>query len=311
MKLVQYRILTKILNHVEIPSYIYGFEQGKSIPVMSKVHIGKSIVISLDIKDFFPSIKQYMVGQAFNDLGIGETPARILSELCTYKSYVPQGSLTAPKISNIIISGTFGKELHDHFQKEGIALTIYADDITISYNESKDVPREVSRAKVTELITFITKSVEKYGFRINREKTKIMRQNVRQWVCGVVVNQKVNMKRDDKYRLKAIVNNCVKNGIVSEAQKVNMNSTEFIRKYAGRINWLCQLNMDVGAKLKVAFRRISANYLKDFPEVEIPELAWNSSIETVYVPEPEDDMIFNNGTGAQENSETITESPFK
>jgi hypothetical protein len=34
--------------------------------------------------------------------------------------------------------------------------------------------------------------------------------------------------------------------------------------------------------------------LKKYPDIEIPELAWNSGIEMPYVPEPEDELIFSN-----------------
>ena len=30
---------------------------------------------------------------------------------------------------------------------------------------------------------------------------------------------------------------------------------------------------------------------KDYPDVEIPELSWNSGIELPYVPEPEDTTV--------------------
>ena len=74
MRLVQYKILTEILDKVVIPDYIYGFEKNKSIPVMAQNHTEKDVVLSLDIKNFFPTIKQYMVKELFLILGEVSAP---------------------------------------------------------------------------------------------------------------------------------------------------------------------------------------------------------------------------------------------
>lgn len=306
MRVAQYRILTKILNTVDVPEYIHGFETGKSIPKMAQIHTGKQVVISIDLKDFFPSIKQNMVKAMFEKMGIDPVSSTVLSELCTYKSYVPQGSLTAPKISNIISGATFGPELKAYCDKESIDMTIYADDITLSFNDrSKD--REENKIFCRTVIDFVKTTVAKYGFCVNSEKTKVMRPNQRQWVCGAVVNVLVNMRKTERLQLRALVHNCTKNGIEAEALKSGMKPENFIRKYAGRINWLCQLNMDAGVKLKAEFRKVTVPYLKKYPEIEIPELAWNSGIELPYVQEIGDESFEN---FKEESTESLDNIPI-
>lgn len=107
-----------------------------------------------------------------------------------------------------------------------------------------------------------------------------MGKNQRQWVCGAVVNEKVNMRKTERATLRAIVHNISKNGIGKEAEKTKLSPESFIRKYAGRINWLCQLNPDAGVLMKKDFRKYANEYLRKLPEhIEIPELSWNSTIE--------------------------------
>lgn len=294
MRVLQYRILDRILNKFQVPDYIHGFETGKSIPKMAEIHVGKDVVISLDIKDFFPSIRQYMVKAAFVAAGMAETPAQTLSELCTYKSYVPQGSLTAPKISNIIAGGTFGPPIKKFCDENGIGMTIYADDITMSFSKEfadLDAAKAFSRLVISE----VTRYVNAAGFRVNGKKTKIMRPHNRQWVCGAVVNQKVNMRKTERLSLRALVHNVEVNGVEAEAAKAKMEVAAFIRKYAGRINWYHQLNPAAGGLLKRVFRAESAKYLKQHPDVEINDLAWKS-IENPDVEEM---------PSAQEQGETL------
>jgi retron-type reverse transcriptase len=242
MRTVQYRILTKILDKIKIPNYIYAFEKDKSIPVMTQEHINKRVVISIDIKDFFHSIKQTSLFEMFTSMGMGGSPARTLSELCTYKAYVPQGALTSPKISNIIAAKTFGPLLREYCDSKNYTLTIYADDITVSMNRYTD--------SLEQIIKDISEFVTRFGFRINKKKTKIMGYYQRQWVCGVVVNKKTNMLKKDRLLLRAIVHNITRNGVEEESLKAGApNPSTFLSSVKGRIGWLKQLNQPLGDKL--------------------------------------------------------------
>lgn len=280
LRKVQFRILRGILDPVEVPSYIFGFERNKSIPVMAEVHTKKRLVISLDIKDFFSSIRQFQVEDMFQILGFDKPEARTLSELCTYKFFVPQGALTSPKISNIVAAMSFGPVIAQFCQARNLHMTIYADDITIS---AKELPekREDTYALIREVIDFVTSTLREYGFVVNKEKTKVMFPHQRQWVCGAVVNDRVNMMRKERAVLRAIVHNCQTKGLEGEAVKVGMDVVSFIRKVSGRINWLCQLNPGKGNFLKAQFREVALPILKRNPDVEIPDLAWRSDMETI------------------------------
>jgi RNA-directed DNA polymerase len=251
---MQYKILKQVLERIPVPEYIYAFEKGKNIPDMAGIHVGKKIVVSLDLKDFFTSIKQHHLESIFAATGFGPTPARSLSELCTYKSFVPQGALTSPKISNIFTALTFGPEVKVYCDEKGYTLSIYADDLTIS--RDNNVEGQEGKNTTSELIKFVTETVSKYGMRINRDKTKVMHSYQRQWVCGTVVNEKVNLLKRDRYSLKAIVHNCELNGIQKEAAKTGVAPGEFAAKIIGKIGWFAQLNPEAGNKLKEKFKAV-------------------------------------------------------
>src|SRR5438128_6034094 len=185
MRLLQFRILKEVLEkYFEIPDYIYAFERDKSIPVMAKVHEGSLQVVSLDIKDYFPSIKQNVLKDLMLGVGFGESPARTLSELMTLGPNVPQGGLTSPKISNIVASKTFGPVVQKYCEDRALALTIYADDITISSKADFNA---------SEAIEYVSGVLTAFGFRVNKAKTKVMRKGTRRSrLCGwdTVVNKK-------------------------------------------------------------------------------------------------------------------------
>lgn len=241
MRAAQFRILSKILDDVEVPDYIYAFEKDKSIPVMASKHVGKRVVISLDIKDFFHTIKQERLLLFFQGLGIGALPARTLSELCTFKAFVPQGAITSPKISNLVTARTFGPSVKAYCDGKGLTLTIYADDITMSTDDPNLNCSEV----LTSIISIITSS----GFRVNHRKTKVMKRHHRQYVCGVVVNEKTNLIKRERLRLRAVVHNIKINGPDNEALKNQTTVKDFIDALRGKINWFNQLNTNKAGKL--------------------------------------------------------------
>ena len=233
----------------------------------------------MDISDFFPSIKQQDIQRILTELGMGPGPAKTVSELCTYGAFVPQGALTSPKVSNIIAALTFGPRIHKFCTDNSLNLTIYADDITISIPGTDKRSREDIKSLVEATIQFVTTTLNEYRFMVNREKTKVMWPHNRQWVCGTVVNEKVNMLRKTRSNLRALVHNCEINGIEYEAKKAGMSTIVFIRKYGGMLNWLVQLNPVLGQKLKAPFKVLAAPLTKMHPGFDLDKLVYMSGIE--------------------------------
>lgn len=243
MRIYQNKILNGILADFDLPDYLWAFEAGRSIPQMAELHVNKEVVISFDIKDFFTSITQKDIQGVFAKYGIEGMASRTLSELCTYKFFVPQGAITSPKISNIIAANTFGPSIKQYCDDQGLSMTIYADDITISSVgrmewDAINAVREVVASELT-----------KHNFKLNRKKTKVMFRSRRQWVCGAVVNDKVNMLRKEREKLRAIVFNVCTNGLEAEAAKNNIPAEMFERQLKGKLNWYRQLNPERGNRL--------------------------------------------------------------
>jgi hypothetical protein len=79
----------------------------------------------------------------------------------------------------------------------------YADDLTFS--GPADLPAGTLRRVVTGI------ALEE-GFRVAPEKTSVRRRHSRQLVCGVVVNERLNVPRGEYDLLKAILHDAARNG---------------------------------------------------------------------------------------------------
>lgn len=250
-----------------MPDYLWAFEKGLTIRDMADKHCGKDWVVSLDIKDYFPSIKQRHVLSTLENFGISGWAGKLISEIVTYKAKVPQGALTSPKISNMVTATTFGPQVHDLCELLGIVLTVYADDITMSFDYSEDlfdkvaseyqlwhpshpVPEARSGKSICMMLIYlIYKILHSHGFKANRDKTKVMGPGIRHWVCGVVTNEKTNLMRSQRSFLRAVVHNITINGVECEARKTGNGPETFLLSIKGKISWFAQINPEAAHKL--------------------------------------------------------------
>lgn len=91
------------------------------------------------------------------------------------------------------------------------------------------------------------------GFDINHRKTRFMHRSDRQFLTGVVVNEKPNVRRQDFDRLKAVLTNCVRRGATSQNRD---GVRDFQAHLSGRIAHVASLNPERGRKLQEIFRQI-------------------------------------------------------
>lgn len=246
-------LLTKLLSdHVRLPDYLYAFEAGKSVPSLARRISSQEHrwIVSVDIKDYFTSIRQTTVMSILEGLFPNDRArlAKRISELVTYKYFLPQGAPSSPKISNLVTACTFGPSVEKYCEENNLRFAIYADDIIVWPNPLTTVtPKEV----VQELYRILIRA----GFKANRQKTKIMYSTQRQWVCGAVVNEKPNLVKHERKLLRAILHTWETKGF--DKVKYGEDPERFKCHLRGRLNWLNQLNPELGSKMIAQFNRLN------------------------------------------------------
>jgi RNA-directed DNA polymerase len=126
--------------------------------------------------------------------GYDEIEAILIAKLCTFKQVLPQGAPTCPMHSNTFLYD-FDCFMDDYAKKHGITYSRYADDLTFSGDD---------KAKVKDaLIESISRLRDHHSLRINGEKTRIVSFNSREFVTGLVVNEKVQPPRYKRRQIRA------------------------------------------------------------------------------------------------------------
>ena len=217
LKRVQQRILRRLLRGLRAHDAAHGFERGRSIVTNARVHCGQEVVIRMDLVDFFPSTRARRVHEYFRRIGWNRPAARLLTRLCTHEGGLPQGAPTSPRLSNLV-NYRLDARIAGMVTALGGRYTRYADDLTISFPAEEMEEDWVIRSgpplpflleghpsKIRYLRSFIGRIVGEAGYQIHRrKKMSVRRRHHRQLVTGLVVNEKVNLPRETRRRLRAV-----------------------------------------------------------------------------------------------------------
>ena len=240
LKQIQKWILSNILMKVKggTTQYAYGFVKGKSIVDNAKPHVGKKIILNIDIKDFFPSIKIKRVEHLFRSFGYTWRLSKLLAGLCTFKGFLPQGAPTSPAISNMICR-KLDLRLAKFCEKHDLTYTRYADDITISGNYD-----------VLKFKNVIMSIIEDEGFKVSHKKLRVTGRGKAQIVTGLVVNEKINIRRNEIKTLRAIIHNCKKKGVLEHIKKRDdiKNKLNFANWLYGKIGIVHMVRPEIAKK---------------------------------------------------------------
>ena len=194
------RSLLQVLTHL-FPRHkcAVGFERGESVVSHARKHSGKKWVYVVDIQDFFPSITRNRIYGMLRakPFEASEHVARYLANLVTYEGALPQGAPTSPILANLLCH-RMDARLFKWARQRGYEYTRYADDLAFSTNRA-EFPEEDRQA--------IVRMIEDEGFTVHPEKRKLMPWYGRQFVTGLVVNEKPNVPREYVRGLRALLFN--------------------------------------------------------------------------------------------------------
>jgi RNA-directed DNA polymerase len=249
-------ILREILEKVSYEEEAHGFVKGRSTMTNARPHVGRDVVVNLDLADFFPSITFPRVRGLFAKLGYSPAVATVLALLCTESPRrpvdydgqrywvamgaraLPQGACTSPALSNML-ARTLDRRLRGTCAAAGWTYTRYADDLTFSAPPGK-------RGEIGRLMARVRHLVAEEGFTLNGKKGRVQRAGGRQMVTGVVVNAKPSLPREQVRRLRAILHGARKTGLAAQNREGRPHFEAWLR---GNLAYLSMVDREKGAAM--------------------------------------------------------------
>ena len=256
-------VLINILRKIPIHDAAQGFIPGRSTVTNAAPHVGRDVVVSADLKDFFPTVTFPRVKGIFQAMGYSPAAATILALLCTAcprrtveydgktqhvaigPRALPQGACTSPALSNLV-ARRLDARLTGLADKLGWTYTRYADDLTFSASPE-------AAGHVAYLLARLRHVAADEGFAVNESKTRVHRRNSAQTVTGIVVNKRLGVPRRLARRIRAILHRAAGEGI--EAQNRH-NHPHFDAWLTGMIAYITMVNPDQGRRLRTAYEAL-------------------------------------------------------
>lgn len=250
-------VLQNVLERLDVAPPAHGFVRHRSILTNATPHVGRAVVMNLDLRDFFPSVTFRRVKGLFRKVGYNEHVATILALLCTEPPrarvevdgrvvylalgdrVLPQGACTSPAITNALCR-RLDARLSALAARHDFTYTRYADDLTFSGEDC---------ARVGRLRRSVVSALTSEGFTENAAKTRIMHRGSRQEVTGLTVNERPTMPRDEYRQLRAMLHNAAKLGLESQNRAQHPAFAAYLQ---GRVEFACWADPTRAPRLREA-----------------------------------------------------------
>lgn len=235
LKQLQARILRIILDKYSFPDFVHGGVKGKSPKSNASCHCATSLVVTLDIRQFFPSVSHRLVAQMFkSEFGCGREVTWLLTRLTTVGGQLPQGAPTSASIANVVLARSTDKNIQRFAQKAGVTVTRFVDDFAFS------------GAQAGSLVTITAKCLSPLNLSVGRNNAKLrfMQASQRQVVTGLTVNSPFgpSVPKTKRDRIKAAIHQ------LSQVSAAELPKA--LQSIRGRINYVAQFNRGSAIRLE-------------------------------------------------------------
>lgn len=240
LKQIQKNILRHVLDGLSVSEYATAYKKNAILADNAIPHIGQEQILKLDIRNFFENITFPLVYQyAFPAVYFPAAVRTMLTSLCCYEDYLPQGAPTSPAISNLVMR-PFDEYMSGWCRERSICYTRYCDDMTFSGTyDSREIKNKAENF------------LRAMGFELNEKKTKILKKHQRQMVTGIVVNETARVRREYRRALRREIYYCGKFGAVELLNHMGAGRWEsdgeqdtagYLNHLLGRVNYILQVN---------------------------------------------------------------------
>jgi RNA-directed DNA polymerase len=230
---IQRQIQRKLLGSLDLPFYLCGGVKGRTLLDNVILHTGAAHLLTVDIKDFFPSIDNRKVYYVWTAL-LGCTPriGALLTRLTTRLHYLPQGSSTSTTLANLVLHSV-DRPIREACKKAGVRV----DDLAFSGPNSLDV------------IPIIIGSLRASGFAVSRQKVRIMGLGTRKVLNGILLGRFPTVLPERIAQLRSGIHKLRTNQVAADSLR------DYSLQLGSSIAQVASIDPAKGGRLQVEFER--------------------------------------------------------
>jgi RNA-directed DNA polymerase len=182
---IQKMINANVLSEFALDESAHGGVKGRSPRTNAAQHLNHSLVITIDVRSFFPNVRHGVVYRMFrHELGFGRDVASLLTRLTTLDAQLPQGAPTSTTIANMILTTAVDSLVTERAHAVRSSNTRFVDDFAFSGPNSRSLINVTAKALSRKRLP-IWRNTTNLS---RKSKLKIMPQSGPQLVTGLTVN---------------------------------------------------------------------------------------------------------------------------
>lgn len=251
------------------PPYVHGYVAGRDNFTNAVPHLGRSVVLRVDLRSFFPSVESSRLAGTLDQHKLDSETQAIILDLACVNETLATGFPTGPVLSNMAFTDT-DADLSILAHDRGLGYTRYADDLTFSGSTIDDHTLRAVEAILRD-----------HGWTINESKTRFMRAGGPQFVTGLYVGlpDRPRVPRRMKRRLRQQLHYLSNYGYTDCHNRVPWTMGH--KMTTGWLNYISHVEPELGERLKEQAAAI------DF---ELPRRIgfddeWDAWLDEIGVPE--------------------------
>jgi reverse transcriptase-like protein len=166
-----------LLQPLALPAYLHGGVRGRSVRDNVLLHFGAEVLVTLDIKSFYPSITNRMVYRVWKSLlNCSPRISALLTQLTTFERRLPQGAPTSTTLANLVLHSV-DEPIRRACEILGVKYSTLVDDLAFSGKEARHV------------INVAVDALWQSGLAVSHRKMKIMARGTSQVLNGVLMGR--------------------------------------------------------------------------------------------------------------------------
>ncbi|USI75531.1 reverse transcriptase family protein [Sphingopyxis sp. USTB-05] len=120
------------LNKIKQPEYLFSPRKGRAQRDNAEHHVGQNQILSLDIKQFYPSTTdEHIFRWAYHVAGLRADVAGLFTKLVAVDGKMPFGSPVSPVLTTLVHRQMFDA-ISDICKEQDLKMSLWVDDLVIS-----------------------------------------------------------------------------------------------------------------------------------------------------------------------------------
>jgi RNA-directed DNA polymerase len=243
LKAIQRAINTKLLRPLEFPLCVCGGVKGRSVADNIKLHVGARVLVTLDIRKFFPSVCSRQIYAVWHhELNCSPRISALLTRLTTFERRLPQGAPTSTLLANLVLLRA-GQEIWNKCHRESVVYSSWVDDLAFSGDNARAV------------IQTAVEALAPAGFAVSHNKLKICGPGERKMLTGRMLARFISVHPERLARIRSGIHK-LKTGEVAPEERAG-----YIRSLEGQIGYIANIIPHKGIRLKVTLETAQAQQI--------------------------------------------------